>query len=468
MSAPYSSQGISNYDASPPADDGSQVASNRITFAGVKTKLADPIKTRTDNIDSAIITAFGKVIGLNGVRTTAIDYTVVTGDQGKLIKVTASGVVITTPAAATVTSPFAFAVLNNSSGSITVDGNSSETIDGAATISIPSGAGVTVETDGTNWFSHGQNYVGTISPPQGRLTLTSGTPILSGDVSAATSVYYTPYTGNLCPIYNGTIYQMRSFAELTLTLSANSNYAASTLYDIFIFDSSGTVTVGMGPAWSTSTAGSGARGTGAGTTELQRLSGFWTNKVSMTARNGASTYTVAANQGTYIGSIFMDGTNGQVSCTYTYGQSRKWGIWNAFNRAPVRLNAGDSNASWNYSSSTVRIANNAAGNSLTVFSGLAEEFYDLRLFGRGQHSVGGDITSIGIGYNSTSANSGTTAQYYNPPTVTAIGDLRATYQAPPSLGINTVNALESCPSNGATGTFYGTQANMLLTAEWRA
>src|SRR5271166_4678164 len=40
------------------------------------------------------------------------------------------------------------------------------------------------------------------NPPQGRLTLTSGTPIMQATVTGATSVYYTPALGNQIPIYS--------------------------------------------------------------------------------------------------------------------------------------------------------------------------------------------------------------------------------------------------------------------------
>jgi putative ABC transport system permease protein len=35
----------------------------------------------------------------------------------------------------------------------------------------------------------------------------------------------------------------------------------------------------------------------------------------------------------------MDGTNGQVTCHRSFGQSRKWGLWNAYNRRPLYLKA---------------------------------------------------------------------------------------------------------------------------------
>ena len=47
----------------------------------------------------------------------------------------------------------------------------------------------------------------TLPTPQGRLTNITQTPVINADATSATTVYYTPYTGLLVPIYNGTIFQ---------------------------------------------------------------------------------------------------------------------------------------------------------------------------------------------------------------------------------------------------------------------
>lgn len=151
MANPYTSQSISGYNSSPPPDDGSNTATNEITWAKHKTKLADPIKTLSEGIDSAAAAAFAKIFGA-GTTSTGIAYTVLASDQGKLVIVTA-GVTITTPAAAVEGTPFVFGIKNNHSAAITVDGNGSETIDGAANISLPAGSTMIITTDGTNWFT---------------------------------------------------------------------------------------------------------------------------------------------------------------------------------------------------------------------------------------------------------------------------------------------------------------------------
>lgn len=304
--------------------------------------------------------------------------------------------------------------------------------------------------------------------PQGYLTLTSGTPIITGDVTAATAVYYTPFKGNLCPLYNGSSFVLFNFTEQTLTLT--SSQAASAIYDVWAFSNSGTFTVGTGPAWTTATAGAGARGTGAGTTQLQLINGIYTNAVSMTVRNSSTTYTVAANQGTYLGSIFMDGSAGQVSCYRSWGSSRKWGVWNAYNRESIVLQAGDSTASWTYATATYRASNGASTNSLTVFCGLAEELAGIEFIQTVKSSVANTSTDmfVGIGVNSTTAVSGTIGEslFLSTQTIQIIGSLIAKYIQSPAIGINTFTSLEKGSVTAATQTFFGTQASMLLSARW--
>ena len=45
---------------------------------------------------------------------------------------------------------------------------------------------------------------GNSTSPQGRLTLQTGTPVMTTTQSAKTTIFYTPYVGNKTPIYDGT------------------------------------------------------------------------------------------------------------------------------------------------------------------------------------------------------------------------------------------------------------------------
>lgn len=310
-----------------------------------------------------------------------------------------------------------------------------------------------------------------VPPPQGYLTPTSGMPVITSSVQS-TSVYYTPFVGNSVPIYNGATFAQTPFSELTLTLSA-AGHAANTIYDVFAFliPSTSTVQIGTGPAWSVSTAGAGARGTGAGTTEITRLNGLWVNAQSMTARNGSTTYSISGNYAIYLGSIYIDSSAGNVTNNVAYGTGRKWGIWNAYNRQPLYLKAGDPTANWSYNTATIRASNNGGGSSLTVFQGLAEEWYDLSFKQTITASLDAEaLADAGIGWNSTTVMSGKIG-HVGGGVSGAAANVKASSVAEflqvPSLGINTVTSLENASATGSGMTWYGTENFMLLTARWR-
>lgn len=317
-----------------------------------------------------------------------------------------------------------------------------------------------------------------LASPQGRLTLTSGSPVLAVGVAAATAVYYTPYLGNLCPIWDGVQFNPKVFGELTLTLSAS--HILNSHYDCFIINDAGTMRIVTGPAWSTITAGSGARGTGAGTTEITKslnstYVGIWTNANAMaTARNGATTYAVAANQGTYVGSIYIDAVAGQITCHTAYGQSRRFSVWNAWNRVPIQLIGGDPAASWVSAPTSWRQSNGSASNTMALFCGLQEETANADFVQTITLTVPAGTTSssqIAIGVNSTTVITGQNGNHAlgwtGTGTITSTGTPKASATLLPTLGLNNFNMLEQAPSGTTNNQFNGTSANMLMTLAWR-
>lgn len=65
----------------------------------------------------------------------------------------------------------------------------------------------------------------------GRLTLAAGTPVPDADISAADTLYFTPYNGNEIALYTGGEWEVFSFTELSLSLASLSNELP---YDIFL------------------------------------------------------------------------------------------------------------------------------------------------------------------------------------------------------------------------------------------
>lgn len=158
MADPFTDVTVLNYNDDAPSDDASAVPSNRITWAGVKTEIGDPLKTAIESLNTNIGAAADKLVGGGGVTSSGAPYTVQATDQGKLVNITSAGT-LTTATAATVGAPFVHPVRNASSGTLTIDGAGSETIDGETTITLPAGAGVILFTDGTNWFTAGRGNI---------------------------------------------------------------------------------------------------------------------------------------------------------------------------------------------------------------------------------------------------------------------------------------------------------------------
>src|SRR2546421_8974342 len=114
MGTKYSSQSASGYNSSPPIDDGSQVAANLVTWVGVKTKLADPIKTLADAENTALVTALDL-----SARAISGNDTAVASDHWKTLQVTGA-TTITLSSAASVGAGYEVGIFNAGASTVTV------------------------------------------------------------------------------------------------------------------------------------------------------------------------------------------------------------------------------------------------------------------------------------------------------------------------------------------------------------
>jgi hypothetical protein len=72
--------------------------------------------------------------------------------------------------------------------------------------------------------------------PGGRLTLTSGTPITTSDVTGATNVYYCPYVHDRITLWTGDYWRTIQFTEYTLALGT---VTSGKPYDVFAYLNAG-------------------------------------------------------------------------------------------------------------------------------------------------------------------------------------------------------------------------------------
>ena len=178
-----------------------------------------------------------------------------------------------------------------------------------------------------------QNELASVS--QGRLTLTSNTPVLSSNVINATTLYYTPYTGSQISIWDGSKWSLRTFTELSLSLSG---LAANTNFDVFLYDNAGTLTL-EAVAWSNSGAGTSARASA-----LSFLNGVRVKD---------------SDKRKYLGSFRTTATIGQTEFVNNNLPSSLL-IKNEFNRIPIVLFQNEGATAHSYTSTTVRNYNNSS------------------------------------------------------------------------------------------------------------
>jgi hypothetical protein len=74
----------------------------------------------------------------------------------------------------------------------------------------------------------------------GRLTTQSGVPITTSDRVSQGTLYFTPYQGNKIALYDGSIWQLYNYSELSLSLAS---VVAGYNYDVWIYPNSGTPTL---------------------------------------------------------------------------------------------------------------------------------------------------------------------------------------------------------------------------------
>ncbi len=298
--------------------------------------------------------------------------------------------------------------------------------------------------------------------PQGRLTLTSGTPVMTTSVTGATTVYYTPYAGNMVPIYDGTNMVPTAFAEVsqatTDTTKSPAAVAANSCYDEFAWVDSGTNRVTRGPAWTNVTTRSAG-------TALTLVNGIFLNSVSIT--NGP-----AASRGTYVGTIC---SNGSSTIDYIFGAAASGGtaavfnVWNAYNRVAVSTTISDTTTNWNYTTTlnTWRAADSSNTARATFVRGLNEDSVYAAYNAQANSISTLTNCAVGVGVDSTSTVTGNPT--YNQ-TTNAAQPLLATYTGAPGIGQHFVQSIEliilasGCTYYGSSGVAY---AQTGLTAQLR-
>ncbi len=292
---------------------------------------------------------------------------------------------------------------------------------GEADLELSEG-GVLLYSDGTTVYAIGGGGGGGVSVYgvcDGRMTLTTGVPYTASDVEGVTDIYFTPYHGNQIGLYDGAEWQVVTFTEKTLDISAAT---ASKPYDLFGYLDSGTLAL-ESLVWTD------------GSTRATAL----TTQDGVLVKSGDPTRR-------YLGSFYVNG-DGE---TNDADHSRL--IQNYYHKRKKNIKTVQATAH-SYTTATTRAwnANTTVGEArLEVMVGVIEETI-FAIIGARIVTAANSSAVVSIGLNATGAMSLTA-----PIRLVAVVDAGETWEAAqsdelvPALGYNYLNIVEQGNANSHT------------------
>lgn len=195
----------------------------------------------------------------------------------------------------------------------------------------------------------------------GRITLTTGVPVTTSNVTGASTLFFSPYKGNQISLFDGaSVWNTLTFSELSIAVPGTTN----TMYDLFIYNNAGTPTL-----------------------ETQTWTNDTTRAVGLILQNGVYVKNGATTR-RYLGSFRTTGTVGQ-----TEDSTSKRYIWNYYNRIDRPMSALEATASWNYTTAAWRQANGTPTNQIDFICGVPEDVVTCRLFAAASSS--GTVRNVG-------------------------------------------------------------------------
>lgn len=278
--------------------------------------------------------------------------------------------------------------------------------------------------------------VGPRGPPCGRLTLTTGLPVTTADVTAATTLYYAPYGGcDTVSTFDGTQWNQTRFTQLSIAVPA----VATQMYDVFVYDNAGALALEL-TAWTNDT----------------------TRATALTTQNGVYVKTGALTR-LYLGSV-RTVASGQLNDSMALRH-----VWNYYNRVVRPMRVLSAVADWTYSTASYRQAGGLATNQLDFVVGVSEDGIRAQVTVDVYSGVSGVVlVSIGLDSTTTAATGALMARL-----VTSAGSiptpLTAFIDTIPAAGRHVLVWLEQGSGAGTQtweGTNGGTQAG--ISGSWKS
>jgi hypothetical protein len=259
-----------------------------------------------------------------------------------------------------------------------------------------------------------------------RLTLTSGLPVTTADVTGATTIYASPYSGNSIALHDGTNWNLRTSAEFSLALGT---LTSGRPYDVFCYDNSGVPTLEF-LAWTNDT----------------------TRATALTYQDGILVKSGAVTR-RYLGTFYT------TSTTQTEDSKANRYLWNYYHRAIRPLLVSDPATSWTYTTATYRQANGNAANKLNFVIGVQEDAVKAQVNAMVSPGSSNANAFAGIGVNSTTTPSGLSGGEVTSGVAGFYGCALATYIGFPGLGRSYLAWLEFSTAAGTT-TWNGTSSTI--------
>lgn len=299
------------------------------------------------------------------------------------------------------------------------------------TVTVVNDAGASLDS-GMSSVSYGLLSAANPSEPaigaeyicQGRLTLTSGTPVTTADVTAAETVYFAPFRGNKVDIYDATAARWVRYAFSELSVDVPD---ATQMSDVFIYNNAGTLTLDV-TAWTNDT----------------------TRATDLTTQDGVLVKTGATGR-RYLGSFYCTTAgNGQTEDSLANRY-----LWNYYNRVARPMRVLEATNTWTYTTATIRQANGAAGNQLNFCIGVSEDKVTADVYVTSSNTNASVNTGVYVGLDATNAmaSGGRGALFGNVGTDER-AQQSATWTGFPGVGKHFLAWLEYSEATGTT-TWYG-------------
>lgn len=263
-----------------------------------------------------------------------------------------------------------------------------------------------------------------------RLTLVTNNPIPTTDQLAKSTIFLTPYRGNILPLFINGVWKFLNTVEISCAVPATTN----TPFDIFAddIDNDGVVTLSTVD---------------------------WTNDTTRATDLALQDYVYVLSGipgKLYVGTGRTTGVAGE-----TKDADAGRCLWNWYNPVPRKLRVFDPASTWSYASATYRYANGNSDNKVEFITGIAALPVNISAVGLcGGTDATGVVAVTGIGINSgtTPNTQGTLGQGCG--TGTFDNNAQANLIFFPAIGYNYLAWLEA--TNARTGNFFGTNSTGML------